>query len=115
MESLKRYCSLRAGSILESVIALCIISICLYIAVLIFAAVFTPRTSTQFYNNQNKVNELFYLYQLRNDSLMRENENPNLSVTEEPVNGKVKKISVHFKDSTKYQFKKSFYVSETQN
>lgn len=110
----KRYCKVQANSILESVIALCIISICMYIAILIFATVFTPRTSTQFYNNQHKVNELFYLYQLRNDSLLNENQDKNLNVTVEPINERLKKISVHYKDSTKYQFEKTFYVTDSK-
>jgi uncharacterized protein YsxB (DUF464 family) len=111
MASLKRYCNLRANSIVESVIALCIISVCLYIAVLVFAAVFTPRTSAKFYNTQNKVNELFFLAQL-NDSLMDQNANEDLIMEEENLGAGLKKITVHYKDSLNVGLEKSFYVSQ---
>lgn len=110
MVFLKKYCSLKANSILESVIALTIISICLYFAILIFASVFTPRTSAKFYSTQNKVNELFFLSQLKNDSLQYETSNENLLIEEEIVNDHLKKISVQYKDSTQFKFEKSFYV-----
>lgn len=110
MVFLKKYCSLKANSILESVIALTIISICLYFAILIFASVFTPRTSAKFYNTQNKVNELFFLSQLKNDSLQYETSNENLLIEEEIVNDHLKKISVQYKDSTQFKFEKNFYV-----
>lgn len=114
MAFLKKYCSLKANSILESVIALTIISICLYLAIMIFAAVFTPRTSAKFYGTQNKVNELFFLAQLKNDSLSYESEDENLIMEEEAVNEGVKMISVSYKDSTQFQFEKSFYVQANE-
>lgn len=97
-----------ANSILESVIALTIISICLYFAVLIFASVYTPKTSAKFYSTQNKVNELFYLSELESDSLS--GENGNMLIEEETVNDNLKKISIQYKDSTQFKFEKSFYV-----
>nr|WP_294922386.1 hypothetical protein [uncultured Flavobacterium sp.] len=106
----KKYYNLAANSILESVIALTIISICLYFAVMIFASVYTPKTSAKFYSTQNKVNELFYLSELKNDSISNENENENLLIEEESVNDELKKISVQYKDSTQFRFEKSFYV-----
>ncbi|MRX39567.1 hypothetical protein GJU43_09790 [Flavobacterium sp. LC2016-23] len=110
MVSLKKYYSVKANSILESVIALTIISICLYFAILIFAAVFTPRTSAKFYSTQNKVNELFFLSQLKNDSLQYESQDENLLIEEEVINDRLKKISVQYKDSSQFKFEKSFYV-----
>ncbi|MEP6931846.1 MAG: hypothetical protein ABI850_17625 [Flavobacterium sp.] len=110
MVFLKKYYSLKANSILESVIALTIISICLYFAILIFASVFTPRTSAKFYSTQNKVNELFFLSQLKNDSLQNESQDENLEIEEEIINDRLKKISVHYKDSSQFKFEKSFYV-----
>lgn len=110
MVFLKKYYSVKANSILESVIALTIISICLYFAILIFASVFTPRTSAKFYSTQNKVNELFFLSQLKNDSLQYESPNEDLLIEEEIVNDHLKKISVQYKDSTQFKFEKSFYV-----
>lgn len=106
----KKYYNLAANSILESVIALTIISICLYFAVMIFASVYTPKTSAKFYSTQNKVNELFYLSELKSDSISNENENENLMIEEESVNDELKKISVQYKDSTQFKFEKSFYV-----
>ena len=114
MVFLKRYCNLKANSILESVIALTIISICLYFAIMIFAAVFTPRTSTKFYDTQNKINELFFLAQLKNDSLIYENEDDKLLIEEENIDDDLKKITIQYKDSTRYQFDKSFYVQSNE-
>lgn len=108
----KKYYNLPANSILESVIALTIISICLYFAVMIFASVYTPKTSAKFYSTQNKVNELFYLSELKSDSLANESENENLLIEEESINERLKKISVHYKDSTQFKFEKSFYVQD---
>lgn len=110
MALLKKYYSLKANSILESVIALTIISICFYFTIMIFAAVFTPRTSAKFYNTQNKVNELFFLSQIKNDSLLNENEDENLLIEEEYINENLKKTTIRFKDSTKLEFEKSFYI-----
>lgn len=110
MVFLKKYYSLKANSILESVIALCIISICLYFAIMIFASVFSTRTSAKFYNTQNKINELFYLSQLQNDSLTNESKDKNFNIEEEILNDRLKKISIHYKDSSQFEFEKSFYV-----
>jgi len=108
----KKYYNLPANSILESVIALTIISICLYFAIMIFASVYTPKTSAKFYSTQNKVNELFYLSELKNDSISNENDNENLLIEEESINERLKKISVQYKDSTQFKFEKSFYVQD---
>lgn len=109
MESLKKCCKVSANSLLESVIALTIISVCLYFAVMIFASVYTPKTSAKFYSTQNKVNELFYLSQIKSDSISND-ENENLLIEEEAINENLKKISVQYKDSTQFKFEKSFYV-----
>ena len=114
MVSLKKYCNLKANSNLESVIALTIISICLYFAILIFSAVFTARTSTKFYDKQNKVNELFFLAQLKSDSLSFENNDENLKMEEEIINEHLKKINIQYKDSAQFQFEKSFYIQTNE-
>ena len=111
MESLKKCCKVNANSLLESVIALTIISVCLYFAVMIFASVYTPKTSAKFYSTQNKVNELFYLSQIKNDSIAND-ENENLIIEEESINEDLKKISVQYKDSTQFKFEKTFYVQK---
>lgn len=108
MALLKKYCKLPANSLLESVIALTIISICLYFAVLIFASVYTPKTSAKFYSTQNKVNELFYLSELENDSITTENE--KIQIEEENINEDLKKIRITYKDSVQFKFEKNFYV-----
>ncbi|MBN9285317.1 MULTISPECIES: hypothetical protein [unclassified Flavobacterium] len=113
MALLKKYCNIPANSILESVIALTIISVCLYIAITVYAAVFTPRTSARFYNTQNKVNEMFYLMQLQGDSLQYDSEDKNLEIEEEVVNPGVKKIFIQYKDSTNFKFEKSFYIQSS--
>jgi hypothetical protein len=74
--------------------------------------VYTPKTSAKFYSTQNKINELFYLSELKSDSLANESENENLLIEEESINEKLKKISVHYKDSTQFKFEKSFYVQD---
>nr|WP_199001218.1 hypothetical protein [Flavobacterium sp. ASV13] len=108
----RKYYKLPANSILESVIALTIISICLYFAIMIFASVYTPKTSAKFYSTQNKVNELFYLSELKNDSIINEGENENLIIKEENINDHLQKISVEYKDSAQFKFEKSFYVQK---
>jgi hypothetical protein len=115
MEFSKKYYKQKANSILESVIALTIISICFYIAIMIFAAVFTPRTSVKFYNTQNKVNELFYLAVLKEDSLTTENENQNLEVEEEIIKEGLKRVNIKYKDSSQFKFEKSFYVQTNED
>ena len=111
MVSLKKCYRVSANSLLESVIALTIISVCLYFAVMIFASVYTPKTSAKFYSTQNKVNELFYLSQVKNDSIAND-ENENLLIEEESVNENLKKVSVQYKDSTQFKFEKTFYVQK---
>lgn len=88
---LKKFFNLAANSILESVIALTIISVCLYFAIMIFASVYTPKTSAKFYSTQNKLNEIFYLAELKSDSVSGENEDENLIIKEETINHNLKK------------------------
>ncbi len=110
MAFLKKYYSVGANSILESVIALSIISICLYIAIMVVSAVFTKKTTAKFYNTQNKINELFFLAQLQGDSLIYDGTDENLIIEEEIINTGLKKIKIEFKDSTQIMHEKSFYV-----
>lgn len=79
---------------------------------MIFAAVYTPKTSAKFYSTQNKVNELFYLSELRSDSISNDSEDENLIINEEIINDNLKKISIEYKDSTQFKFEKSFYVQK---
>lgn len=110
MALLKGYYNFKANSILESVIALSIISICLYIAVMVVSSVFSKKTSVKFYDTQNKINELFFLSQLQGDSLIYDETDENLIIKEEIINTGLKKINIEFKDSTHIMHEKSFYV-----
>lgn len=103
----KKYCNLPANSLLESVLALSIISICLYIAVMVFAAVFTPRISAKFYATQNQVNAIFFELQAENDSLQ---QNDAIEMQEENIENTVRKVTIRYKDSTNIGYERQFYV-----
>lgn len=105
----KRYFSYSANSILESVIALSIISICLYIALLVYASVFSPKTAPKFYNSRNQADEQFFLMQLNNDSLQN-NPDENLIVEEEYINASLKKVTLKRKDSLQAVSRKSYFI-----
>lgn len=107
MELLKRSNKVKATSILESVVALCIISICLYIAMTIFAVVLTPKSSPRFYNSQNKANELFFLSQLEMDSLYNTD---NITIEKEGISNNLDEITIKYKDSSQIEFEKKFYL-----
>jgi len=111
MAFLKKLCNVRANSLLESVIALSIISICLYVAVMVYSAVFTPHTSARFYTSQNKIYEAFFLQQVSTDSLSELYANGELTIDEEDIENSYKKIVVKYKDSTQAYPAKSFYVA----
>lgn len=111
MVFLKKYYNLNGNSILESVIALTIISICLYFSILIFSTVFNPKTSAKFYNTQFKLNEIFFLSQIKNDSLINEDTNENLIIEEEIINENLKKININYKDNSKIKIEKSYYIN----
>jgi len=74
--------------------------------------VFTSSTSAKLYNTQNKVNELFFLSQIKKDSILNENEDENLIIEEEYINENLKKTTIRFKDSTQFEFEKSFYIQK---
>jgi len=74
MKLLKNYYKIGANSILESVIALSIISICLFITLIIYSSVFSPKTSIKKYIVRNRANEYFYTIQIAPDSVLRNTE-----------------------------------------
>ena len=111
MEFLKKYCNLKANSILESVIALCIISICLYVAVLVYATVFTPKTSPRFYSSRNKINELYYMIQLNPDTIETISKN-NLRIDTEWINANLEQVNIEYKDSSGVVIKNNFFVQK---
>lgn len=109
MAPLKKYFNHSANSILESVIALSIISICLYIAVMVYASVFTPKTSPKFYTSRNKITELYYLMQLSPDSIDALNTD-NLKISHEWINASLQQIDIEFKDSSGVIVKNNFFI-----
>ncbi len=109
MASLKKYCKLGANSILESVIALCIISICLYVAVMVYAAVFTPKTAPKFYGSRNKINELYYVMQLNPDTI-ETIANNDLKISHEWINANLQQVAIEYKDSSGVVVRTDFYV-----
>jgi hypothetical protein len=109
MGSSKKYCKLKGNSILESVIALTIISICLYVAVMVYASVFSPKTSAGFYSGQHAADELFFLMQVRDDSVS--NEMPGTKIEEEWLNTSLKHITVERTDSAGVTTTKNYYIT----
>lgn len=109
MKYIKKHCNISANSILESVIALSIISICLYIAIVVYASVFSPKTTPKFYGTQNKLDELFFLTQVQDDSINNLDDD-NLKIDEEIITVNLKQISIEYKDSVKNRFHKSYYI-----
>ncbi|WP_162126047.1 hypothetical protein [Flavobacterium phycosphaerae] len=111
MAYLRKYCRLSANSILESVIALCIIAICLYVAVLVYAAVFTPKTSPKFYGSRNRLAEIYYMVQVNPDTIEKMS-NDNLVIHQEWVNSNLQEFSINYKDSSGVFIKNDFFVQQ---
>ena len=109
---LKKCSSLPANSILESVIALCIIAVCLYVAVLVYSQLFSSRTSPRFYNSKNKMAEVYYMFQVNPDSILSA-DNDNLNITEEYENAHLQKLAIEFKDSSGVKLKSSYFIHRT--
>lgn len=109
MEHLRKFCRLKANSILESVIALCIIAVCLYIAILVYAMAFTPKTTPKFYSIKNKVNEIYYLAQVNPDTI-EQLINKNLSTKNEIIKENLQQVLVEYKDSSGVSSKNIFFI-----
>ncbi len=95
---------------LESVLALTLISICLFMATMVYNMVFAPQTSVKSYFNQNKANEFFYIRQIGHDSLVSAFDSVQWQVEEEQI-GKISRITVMYKDSFNVSAIKTFYVA----
>lgn len=108
MGCLRKCFNVAANSILESVIALCIISICLSAAVMVYAMVFNPSNSVHFYKTQNKANALFYILQVDGDSLLAAEGN-KLQIEDEAV-GRSRLYSLKYADSIGKPIEKQFYI-----
>lgn len=61
---------LKASTLLESAIALSIVSICLFVAIMVYSAVFTTNTSVGMHRQDIKLDEAFFAFQLGQDSLL---------------------------------------------
>lgn len=109
MEFLRKYINIKAESILESVIALSIISICLYISVLVYTAVFTPKTSSKFYISRNKVSSLYYQSQIYPDSLEFNDE--SFLIEKEWLSTSLQKIKIKSKDTLLNPIAIEYYLS----
>lgn len=76
--------------------------------------VFTAKTSSKFYETQNKINELFFVSQLGNNSLDEYLSNDSLMMEEEIIGSRLKKITVSYRDSLRLEVKKSFYIETNE-
>lgn len=112
MVCLKKYCKLQANSILESVIALCIIAICLYVAVMVYATVFTPKTAPKFYNTKNKIAEVYYMAQIYPDSV-EQMQKENMVISQEWINKSLRQVSLEYKDGSGVVIKSNFFIQST--
>jgi len=110
MVHLKKLCNVKANSLLESVVALSIISVCLYIAILVYASIFSPKTSIKKYSSQNKIYEAFFISQVDQDSLLDKYLNDQWVIDEE-IENNLKKITVKYKDSLQSYQAKQFYIN----
>ncbi len=108
MGLLKNCFSLKANSIFESVIALSIISVCMFVAIMIYSTVFTPKTSSGYYISKNKADELFFIMQLEQDSA--DLNQTNFSIIEEWQSTELKKLTLKANDSTWVNAEKKYYI-----
>lgn len=107
MKLLKKY--YEANSLLESVIALTIISICIYITIMVYANVFSPKTSTLYYSHQNRINEQFFLLQLG-----EEITSDNIILKENWLNTNLKEVEIKYTDSSNATISNTFYINATE-
>ena len=108
MKLLKKHTSLKANSLLESVIALAIISIGIYAAILVFNQVFTSSTSEKFHTEQKNINNIFYEIQLGTDTFQNDESNYQFEINS--LNSDLKEYKINYKDSTKIKLSNSFYI-----
>lgn len=104
----KKHTSLKANSLLESVIALAIISIGIYAAILVFNQVFSNSTSEKFHIEQKNINNLFYEIQLGADTLQNDESNYEFEINNS--NSDLKEYKINYKDSAKIKLSNRFYI-----
>lgn len=105
-----KYNKLRASSLLESVIALSIISICLYISIVVYSSVFSAQGSSAFYLSDNEAYELFFMSQVQDDSIS-EKASGKFVLEEETITPGLKEITISKKDSIGHTPKKHFFIN----
>jgi type II secretory pathway pseudopilin PulG len=108
MKLLKKHTNLRANSLLESVIALAIISIGIYAAILVFNQVFTSNTSEKFHIEQKNINNMFYEIQLGVDTFQNDESNYQFEINNYNLN--LKEYKINYKDSAKIKLNNRFYI-----
>lgn len=109
MVCVKKSFNCSGSSILESVIALSIISICLFITLMVYTSVFSVKSSAKFYTGQLRHETYFYYKLLQSDTL---NASSFDIVNEETINIKlhIKKITLVFQDSLKNKTTTSYFL-----
>lgn len=113
MGLLKKYHNMPANSLLESIIALSIISICLYVAVLVYSAVFNKNTSARFYSNQNKVYDTFFMMQIDADSVLNFYSKENWDINRlDHENSTL--INIRYSDSVQIYPQKTFFIENNE-
>lgn len=108
MKLLKKHTSLKANSLFESVIALAIISIGIYAAILVFNQVFANSTSEKFHIEQKNINNMFYEIQLGNDSFQNDDSNYQFEINN--YNSELNEYKINYKDSSKLKLKNHFFI-----
>ena len=108
----KKYIKVKANSLLESVIAITIISISIYVSVLIINQVFSKSTSEKFYIEDKKMNELFYKIQFEDDTIPN---STNFSIETENLKNGLIKYDIKYLDSTKLKLKSNFIIDNSTN
>ena len=112
MVLLKNCYRVKANSLLESVIAVCIISVCLYIGIVIYSKAYTSKTSLKAYTTQNKINEAFVLIEAGQDSLLDGTEQrKNWKITQDDTDG-LQKLTIKYSDSLQSYPEKSYYIAQ---
>jgi len=114
MVCVKKSFNCSGSSILESVMALSIISICLFITLMVYTSVFSVKSSAKFYTGQLRHEAYFYYKLLQSDTL---NASSFDIVSEETINinPQLKKITLVFQDSLKNKATTTSYFLPVSN
>lgn len=107
MKLLKKY--IKANSMLESVIAIALISACIYISLLVCNQVFSKKLEEDINFEEKKMNNIFYELQVGTDSIYNSNI---YSIDEQNDGVNMKIININPMEGAKVKNKKQFYVNE---